>query len=216
VASNITVSNLVVAPGIQHNFAQWTVDDPNTLGLPYKQLKAVELWASATNNRDSATKVAEGITSAGYVYSGFAKRYHWIRARDQEGEYGEWYPSSSIGGAVASSVWQAYTPELRPGAGSFNEYNVIYARYMKIGSVVTFNGYFYVDNGTGSLYVEIDLPVRAANAAVATGTGGGNGDALVGVISAAGQVCRVNKYDGDYVSNALFNILISGQYEASE
>lgn len=105
--SDITVSGLTISPGIGHNLARWTVSDPNADGLPYRKLDRVELWASETNDRDSTDliKVSEGQDSAPHM--GLVEGqtfYYWIKARDQEGSYGDWYPSGSTSGVEAEAL----------------------------------------------------------------------------------------------------------------
>lgn len=209
-ASNITVSDLVVAPGIQQTYAQWTVDDPNATGLPYLQLDRVELWASTTDNVNTATKVAEGITFANYVYDGFNKRYHWVRARDKEGQYGDWYPSGN--GAVTGAVWQDWTPTFTAGSGTITSYNIEYARYFKMGPTVSFNiDVTILDNGTGATYIEFDLPVFAVSSAPLSG--------FVGDAGASGflynGVGYVYRFNGNYPNTASsFSLYIGGTYAA--
>ena len=163
-ASNITVSGLVVAPGIQSNFAQWEVSDPNINGLPYLKFAAAELWAATSNDRSTATKVAEGVTSAAYVYTGLAKRYHWVRARDVEGSTGDWYPSSSTAGIVADGVWQNFSPTITPSSGTFTDATLISARYFRLGPNVTFAIAFDINTaGTASGYLSFTLPVNTGS-----------------------------------------------------
>lgn len=215
-ASNITVSGLVVAPGIQQTYAQWEVDDPNITGLPYLQLDRVELWASETNDRDSTDmlKVAEGITFANYVYTGFAKRYHWIRARDREGQYGDWYPSGATSGAVAGGVWQSYTPTITSSVGSITSYTVMSARYFKIGPNVTFNIDVLVSTvGTGSGVIEFTLPVEASGVDYPV-LGVRGSDALAGIVS--GSSGRLHTYDGSYPASIPTQLKWGGTYEADE
>lgn len=217
-ASNITLSGLVVAPGVQQTYAQWEVDDPNINGLPYLQLDRVELWASETNDRDStdAIKVAEGITFANYVYSGFAKRYHWIRARDQEGQYGAWYPSSASAGVVGGAVWQNFETELTTLSGSIADYFVSQARYFKLGPNVTFFiDATIVDNGTGAGYIEFTLPIEANSQAPIHGFA--NVQTIWGQVTASSATARVYRYNGLYPdSGTSFSLNVTGTYEADE
>lgn len=102
-ASNITVSALALTPGIGHIAANWSFSDPNANGLPYRKLAAVELHASASNDRTLASKVAEGRDGAMHmgIVEG-ATYYYWIKARDVEGSYGDWFPSGSTSGIQAT------------------------------------------------------------------------------------------------------------------
>lgn len=215
-SSNITVSGLVVAPGVQQTYAQWEVDDPNVNGLPYLQLDRVELWASETNDRDSTDmmKVAEGITFANYVYTGFAKRYHWIRARDREGQYGDWYPSGATSGVVAGGVWQDFETTVSSSSGSITSYEVERARYFKIGPNVT----FHVDvniliNGTADNRIDFTLPISTLNEAPIFGYG--NIWAAAGKISAS--TASLWRYDGEYlgIGSSTWSFQATGTYESS-
>lgn len=100
-ASNITVSGLTATPGIGHIALQWSYTDSNATGLPYRQLDVVEVHAHTSNDRSGASKVAEGRNNAlhmalveGVTY------YYWIKARDKEGEYGDWHPSGATSGVL--------------------------------------------------------------------------------------------------------------------
>lgn len=102
--SDITVSGLVATPGIGHIALQYVVADPHVTGLLNLSLDAVEIYAASTNNRNAATKVAEGNkTNALHValVEG-ATYYYWVRARNQQGYYGDWYPASDSGGLQAT------------------------------------------------------------------------------------------------------------------
>lgn len=102
--SNITVSDLAAVAGIGIIELSWTVTNPNIGGLYYLDLRVVEVWASATNNRAAATKVREGDTVASHVLTGGLTRYYWVRAKNNSGSYGDWYPSSATGGVAATSL----------------------------------------------------------------------------------------------------------------
>lgn|SRR3990167_4173818 len=103
-ASDITVSGLVITPGLGQVFAEWIYDDPNVGGLSYYQLEAVELWAATSNDRSLATKVEEGLVSAIHLVSDGLARWYWIRARDRAGSYGAWHPSSVTGGVASAAT----------------------------------------------------------------------------------------------------------------
>jgi hypothetical protein len=94
--------------------------------LPYLGLDAIEIWASATNDRAAATKVGE-TTSYQYVHSGLAAsttRYYWARARNKAGTLGAYYPVSATAGVAATTLTTAPGPnsvgngELQDGAVS--------------------------------------------------------------------------------------------------
>lgn len=106
-SSNITVSGLTLSSGVGHNLANWSVTDPNADGLPYRKLANVELWACEVNDRDSTDlfQVAEGKDSAPHMgLSEGQTYYYWIRARDNEGSYGDWHPSGTTSGVEATSL----------------------------------------------------------------------------------------------------------------
>jgi predicted phage tail protein len=87
--SDITVAALTTTPGIGYIGLTWTYADPRSGALSNLALDMVEVWASTTNDRSTAAKVAEGITSA--RHSGVANGvtwYYWIKARDNIGGYG--------------------------------------------------------------------------------------------------------------------------------
>jgi hypothetical protein len=89
----------VVSGGPTANHATWTFDDPNIELVGGLLLEAVELWAAPDNDRSGATLVAEGKTNA--VHAGLlgeSTPYYWARPRDKDGNYGDWYPSSSSAG----------------------------------------------------------------------------------------------------------------------
>lgn len=106
--SDITVSGLTAIDDVAGIKLQWTVNDPWPKEMHYS-LDAVEVWASATNNRASATKIGEGRTD--FSHAGLSRgetRYYWCRARDkivQGGPfYGEWYPVSPTAGVQGTEL----------------------------------------------------------------------------------------------------------------
>lgn len=102
-AAQVSVSNLAVIGGQNLFSATWDVDYGGTC-LPDLLLDAVELWASADNDRANAAKMQEGITSAVDAgYQSGVTRYWWIRARDASGNYSDFYPSSATGGIAATT-----------------------------------------------------------------------------------------------------------------
>ena len=102
--SDITVSGLTAVAGIGIIELSWTVTNPNIGGLYYLDLRTVEVWASATNDRGAATKVREGDTVASHVLTSGLTRYYWIRAKNNSDLYGDWHPSSSTAGVSATSL----------------------------------------------------------------------------------------------------------------
>lgn len=218
-ASNITVSGLVVAPGAQMNLGQWEVSDPNANGLPYRQYDRTELWAATTNDRSAATLVAEGQRSAAYVFAGLDQRYHWIRAKDKEGSYGAWYPEADDEGVVASSPWQTYSATVEPTSGAFGSHTVDRAVYYRTGPLVTFNLYATVtDNGTGDVAVEFTLPVAPLAITPVSGASVNDADVYRGlaVVLFPSGMGSATLSDSAYpIFDDTIYLSISGQYEAA-
>jgi hypothetical protein len=105
-----SVSSLTAAPDVRGVALAWIEDDPhaNGNGVSYECIDKVEVWASQTNNRASATKVAEGRKTALHA-TGLERStwYYWIRPRlfDSTGlsgspRYGDWYPLSATTGVT--------------------------------------------------------------------------------------------------------------------
>ena len=101
--SNIVLSGLQATGGANQILLSWNnPNDPNRDGLPYLQLRAVEVWASTTPRHADAVLLGESVSIA-YVHSNVprgATYYYWIRPRDVSGLYGEWSPSASSAGVV--------------------------------------------------------------------------------------------------------------------
>lgn len=171
--SNITVSALAVTSGIGHNFAQWSFSDPNSDGLFSLKLDAVELWAASTNDRSAAAKVAEGRDSAGhFALTQGATRYYWIKARNNAGRYGDWYPAGATSGVSAvvywdSEEWVSYTPTVTAGAGTLTSVTDIAGRYKIRGrSVLVHASATIANNGTGASGIIFSAPVEIDGSAV--------------------------------------------------
>lgn len=102
--SEIIVSALSADGAVGSNVLTWSV----TAGvcLSYLVLDAVEVWASATNDRATATKVGEtfGLQMTHSGLSANTTRYYWIKARDVSGNHGEWYPESATSGVSATTL----------------------------------------------------------------------------------------------------------------
>jgi hypothetical protein len=104
-ASDITVAGLTADGDVKGVKLAWTYHDPRNNALPNIGLDMVEVHASATNDRATATKVGEGITD--FLHAGLSRgavRYYWIKARDCLGGFGPWYPSSPTAGVVGTEV----------------------------------------------------------------------------------------------------------------
>jgi hypothetical protein len=103
--SNIVVSNLKTIADVRGVKLQWSVSDPNSNGLPYLTLKTVEIWASDTNDRATASKISEGLTDA--LCTGLMEEityYFWIRPLNNSAIYGDWYPASTTEGVVCTAI----------------------------------------------------------------------------------------------------------------
>jgi hypothetical protein len=104
-SSDITVAALAVTPTLRGNKCAWTYNDPRANALPNIGLDMVEVYASITNDRATASKIGEGITD--FVHAGLiedATWYYWIKARDYLGSFGDWYPASSSAGVAAKAI----------------------------------------------------------------------------------------------------------------
>lgn len=99
--SNIVCSGLTATGGIGQIVLGWQAADVTDFrNLVYMQLDRFEVWASATNDRNAATKVGEVINN-GFPHTGLAQsttRYYWVRARDRSGNFGDWFPLSATAG----------------------------------------------------------------------------------------------------------------------
>lgn len=109
--SDIAVSGLVAVPRVQGNKLAWTVTD-NWPKDSHYSLSAVEVHASLTNDRATATKVGEGQTD--FLHAGLSEEvtwYYWIKARNKvlSGSYGPWHPSSATAGVASKALGQAGT-----------------------------------------------------------------------------------------------------------
>jgi hypothetical protein len=104
-ASDITVAGLTATGDVKGIKLAWTYSDPRNNALPNIGLDMVEVHASTTNDRTTATKVGEGITD--FLHAGLSRgdvRYYWAKARDNIGGFGPWYPASPTGGVVGTEV----------------------------------------------------------------------------------------------------------------
>ncbi|MBS7737944.1 MULTISPECIES: hypothetical protein [unclassified Chelatococcus] len=95
--------------------------------LPYMALQKVEIYASKTNNRATATKVGDTIGTFVHGNLGVSETwYYWFRAIDNNSPplVGEWYPFSPTDGVVATTSNQVPppnsvgTPQLQDGAAT--------------------------------------------------------------------------------------------------
>jgi hypothetical protein len=94
----IIVSGLKITSSLDRFVAEWQVLDPNWNGLPVLSLDRVELWAATSNDRNLATKVADGITNAAHFVADGVQRWYWIKPRNRSGGFGDWYPAGTATG----------------------------------------------------------------------------------------------------------------------
>ncbi|MBS7699156.1 MULTISPECIES: hypothetical protein [unclassified Chelatococcus] len=109
--SNITISSLTAAGGPGLVTLTWVTVGGGAGCLSYLALKSVEVWSSATNNRNSATKAGEGVSIFAHTgLTGTTTRYYWVRAVDASGNLGDFFPASATGGMAGTP-----TRSLGPG-----------------------------------------------------------------------------------------------------
>ena len=104
--SDITASGLAATQGTGSVSLQWSITNPNNLGLSYLDLALVEVWASATNNRGAASKigeVAKGQDTFVHTIDGGTTRYYWVRPKNGAGYYGDWHPLSASAGVSGTA-----------------------------------------------------------------------------------------------------------------
>ncbi len=95
------VSALATAPAIGAITLTWV--NPSDADLD-----VVEVWSSATNNRNLATLAGSvrgtSLTHAGLNPNLEVTRYYWARAKDYSGNIGPWFPVSATGGVVGTTI----------------------------------------------------------------------------------------------------------------
>jgi hypothetical protein len=103
-ASTITVSSLAATAGYGQNFLSWNYSNPNS-GLTGMHLDAIEVWAATANDRTAASKIDERKASQFvHVFNDGDPRWYWARARDNWGNFGDWFPSSPTAGITAGDT----------------------------------------------------------------------------------------------------------------
>lgn len=126
-ATDATIIQLVATPGIGANTVSVLASAPLGMTcLVYVQPVTVEIWASRSNNRGTATKVGQTAATSGiYLHKDLGTGetwYYWARAVDAEGNVGAFYPVSTTAGVSATTKTTAPgpnsvgTPELQDGA----------------------------------------------------------------------------------------------------
>lgn len=124
--SDITISQLTAASGGvgQIPLSATPLSPAGMACLPYMQHAKVQFWVATSNNRNTATLLAE--SDVGFTVHGglgvSVTRYYWARAVDPEGNFGPFFPASATGGIAATTSNQVPpansvgTPQLQDGA----------------------------------------------------------------------------------------------------
>lgn len=219
---DITVSDLLLSPGVDQTFARWSVDDPNAVsGLGHLQLDIVELWSATSNDRSHASfaKVGEGINETIHYIPGLSPRYYWARARNRSGIYGDWYPLSPTAGATLSaSEWVEYVPAYSTSIGTITSTLVTpAASYWKMGRIVHVEFKFGVlANGTGAGSLILSLPIAKGSLTTNPAFIGyetASNRAVVGSMQSTTTVA-FRLYDGTYPLSDGVLLYASGTYES--
>lgn len=84
----------------------WTLVDPIAgKGPTYLKINAVEVWASATNDRSAASLVGEGLQTFSHTgLSSGQAYYYWVRPRNNAGQYGDWFPLLETDGVLGQET----------------------------------------------------------------------------------------------------------------
>ena len=94
--SNITLSGLTCQYRGTFNdnravVVRWLVNNPNAGSLYYLDLAFVEVWHNTgQNNRAAAILIGEGFSMLTHI--ALTRGYYWVRARNNAGKYGDWFP----------------------------------------------------------------------------------------------------------------------------
>jgi len=118
----------------------------------------------------------------------------------------------------SGTAWSTWTPTVTAGTGTITTLGTVTARFKTIGKTV----FFYVSvpittNGTGASFVQITLPVAAANTVNQSGIGrenGVTGKNLGAKIVKNTANLQVTFYDGTYPGANGAEIDINGIYES--
>lgn len=103
--SDLVCSNLVANSGVGQVVLSWTVTDPVPGRPPYLAFQKTEIYASASNNRLSAFKIAE-VSTNGYTHAGVTAgttNFYWVRPVNVAGVVGEFFPVSTTAGVAATA-----------------------------------------------------------------------------------------------------------------
>lgn len=94
--TDLTLSGLVAMPMVHHIHLTWGADSPVIVDV-------VEVWAGPTNYRSLAELVGVG-DKTGFTHlltAEYEEFFYWIRAKDADGNTGDWFPEDEEGGVQA-------------------------------------------------------------------------------------------------------------------
>lgn len=93
------ISGLTTTASFKNIWLDWT--NPTD-----KDLAAIEVYASTTNNRANALQISDTLSDT-YTHSGLATgttRYYWLRARNTSGLTGNYFPFLANAGVIATTA----------------------------------------------------------------------------------------------------------------
>ncbi|MDZ5648943.1 phage tail protein [Nitrospirillum sp. BR 11828] len=128
-------SGLTVLPGLRALYLSWV--NPSDADLA-----AIEIWASATNDRSTAVKVA-AVMSTSFAHTGLAASqtwYCWVRAVDTSGNIGPWFPAGATAG-VPGTVAQAVAADFSPGSLNYTAFASGLSPVSVVGNLPAVSGY---------------------------------------------------------------------------
>src|SRR4051794_8933110 len=102
--STLTVSGAVAVNGVLAVLLNWA--NSTNPCLSYLVLRHVEVWSSTTNDRATATKIAEAVGNS-YLHGGLSSgvtHYYWLRPVDVSGGTGDFTPLSATAGLFATPI----------------------------------------------------------------------------------------------------------------
>lgn len=91
----------------------WVNPTTNEDGSPCKDLAYIEIWASSTDDRETAVKIGEvNGTNFRHHLGSFAGRYYWIRAVDTSGNISQWNAEAGVYGNSDQETHQDFVDVL--------------------------------------------------------------------------------------------------------